>query len=59
MRFFNKSKKSRQPSQQPTSLGIPTNIAVGALGIGAELDLNVGPRGMFRSVEISELIGPV
>ena len=60
MRFFNKSKKSHRPSQQPISLGIPTNIAVGVLGIGAELDLNVEPRGMVRSAKIYELIiGPI
>lgn len=48
MQFFKKSKKSRQPSQHPISLGVPTQIAVGALGIGADLD--VGPEGVSRTV---------
>ena len=32
------------------SLGIPTNIALGPLGIGADLDPNVAHGGAFRSV---------
>ena len=51
MSFFKKSKKSRQPSRQPVSLGIPTQIALGALGISADLDRGVGPGGAFRSVK--------
>lgn len=50
MSFFKKIKKSRQPSRQPMSLGIPTSIAVGALGIGADLDLSAGHGGVFRSM---------
>ena len=59
MRFLKKLKKSRQPSQQPASPGSPTTAAAGAPDIGGELDFNVGPRGMFRSAEIFELIGPI
>ena len=47
MPLFKKSKKSRQPSQQPMSLGIPTHIAIGALGINAELDPAIGPEGVL------------
>jgi hypothetical protein len=50
MSLFKKFKKSRQPSQQPVSLGIPTNIAIGPLGFNADLDLDAGPEGAFRSV---------
>jgi hypothetical protein len=53
MPLFKKSKKTRQPSQQLLSLGIPTHIAVGPLGFNADLDLNAGPEGAFRSVESS------
>ena len=50
MSFFKKSKKSLQPSKQPMSLGIPTQIATGALGMSADLDREVGPGGASRSV---------
>ncbi|KAF9644486.1 hypothetical protein BDM02DRAFT_944233 [Thelephora ganbajun] len=40
MRWFKKSKKSRQPSQQPTSLGIPT------LGINLNPAPDIGPEGV-------------
>ena len=33
------------------SLGIPTHIAMGALGINAELDPEIGPGGAFRPVK--------
>ena len=38
MPIFKKYKKSRQPSQQPMSPGIPTQIAIGALGMDLELE---------------------
>ena len=57
MPVFKKSKKSRRPSQQPASLGIPTHIAAGPLGFGATLDLNVDPEGAFRSIEIQQPMG--
>jgi len=44
MPWFKKSKKSRQPSQQ-LALGIPTHIAVGPLGLNADLDPNAGSEG--------------
>ena len=48
MSFLKRFKKSRQPSKQPMSLGIPTQIAVGALGMNANLDRDVGSEGVFR-----------
>lgn len=54
MSWFEKSKKSRRPSQQLASLGIPTHIAVGPLGFSAEMGLDIGPEGVFRSVESSD-----
>ena len=57
MPVFKKSKKSRRPSQQPASLGIPTHIAAGPLGFGATLDPNVDPEGAFRSIEIQQPMG--
>lgn len=56
MPVFKKSKKSGQPSQQPASLGIPTHIAIGPLGFGVTLDLNVDPEGALRSIEIHQPI---
>ena len=35
------------------TLGIPTNVALGALGMSADLDLNVGSGGAFRSVIVT------
>ena len=49
MRLFKKSKKSRQPSQQPMSLLVPTQIAVGPLTASADLDKEDLSRGAFRS----------
>ncbi|KAF9786263.1 hypothetical protein BJ322DRAFT_775760 [Thelephora terrestris] len=40
-----KYKKLRQPSREPASLGIPTQIALGALGINVDLDLGTGAEG--------------
>ena len=37
MQWIKKHKKSRQPSQQPASLGIPSHIGLVPLGINAEL----------------------
>ena len=48
--------KSRRPSKQPLSLGIPTHIAIGALGIDADLDPNISSGG---SLHLVELIGPI
>ena len=46
-RFFNrKPKESFRPSRRPTSLRIPTNVALGPLGFQAEL--GTGPRGKQR-----------
>lgn len=45
MSFFRKSKKPRQPSQRPIPLAIPTQIALGALGISVDLDEDPGPGG--------------
>ena len=50
MSLFKKFTKSRRPSKQPLSLGIPTQIAVGPLGVDADLDPGVGSGGWFRSV---------
>ena len=47
-----KSKKPRQPSQEPASLGIPTHIATGVLGFHTTPDLGVRPEGTLRSTEI-------
>ena len=52
MPWYKKSKKSRQPSQQPAALGIPAHIAAGPLGFGANLDLGVYPEGTLFSIEI-------
>ncbi|KAF9646545.1 hypothetical protein BDM02DRAFT_3118483 [Thelephora ganbajun] len=41
MAWFKKSKKSRQPPQPLASLGIPTHIAIGSLGLSADLDLGI------------------
>ena len=46
MSLFKKFKKSRQPSQH-LALGIPTQIAVGPLGIHADLNPEIGPEGVF------------
>jgi hypothetical protein len=46
-----KYKKLRQPSREPASLGIPTQIALGALGINVDLDLGTGAEGAFHSVK--------
>ena len=54
MSWFKKSKKSRQPSRQPASLGIPTHIAVGLLGISADLAPEIGSEGAFCSVKPSK-----
>ena len=35
------AQKSREPSKQPVSLGIPTRIAARPLGFGATLDLDI------------------
>ncbi|KAF9643223.1 hypothetical protein BDM02DRAFT_3192003 [Thelephora ganbajun] len=43
MPWVKKPKKSRQPSQQPMSLGIPTHIAIGPLGISTDLAPDIGP----------------
>jgi len=48
MSLFKKSKKSRKPSQQLVSLGIPTHIAVGPLGISADLVPEISSEGAFR-----------
>ena len=50
MPWFKKSKKSRQPSKQTASLGIPTHIAGVPLGISADLAPDINPEGVFRSV---------
>lgn len=52
MRHFKKTKKLRQLSQEPASLGIPTHIATGPLGFNATLDLGFHPQGTLRSIEI-------
>ena len=51
-----KSKKSRQPSQQPAALGIPAHIAAGPLGFGAILDLGNYPEGVLCSIEIRQSV---
>ena len=50
MPWYKKSKKRRQPAQNPISFIIPTNIVVGPLGISAGL---VPVDGAFRSVELN------
>ena len=59
MSWLKKSKKSKshQPSQQPASLGIPTHIAAGPLGLGAVLDLGIYPEGGFRLIKFQQLAG--
>jgi len=54
MQHFKKAKKPRQPSQQPVTLGIPTQIAAGPLGFGVTLDLDTHPEGTFRSIAIQQ-----
>ena len=46
MPWDKKSKKSLQPSKQLMSLGIPTQIVLGFLGIDADLAPNPGPEGV-------------
>ena len=55
MPLFKRSKKSRQPSKQSISLGIPTQIALGVVGINAELDPEIAPEGLFHLVKSMSL----
>ena len=48
--FSKKPKKSHQPSQRPVSFVIPTNVALGPVGLGADLDLGIRSEGVFRSM---------
>jgi len=58
MPLFKKSKKSRQPSQKIASLGIPTHIAVGPLGISADLAPEISSEGAYiPSCEIHQPMG--
>ena len=61
MSLFRKFKKSRQPSQH-LALGIPTQIAVGPLGIHADLNPEIGPEGVFSPgddlVYLTTALGP-
>lgn len=57
MPWFKKSRKSRQPSKQPASLGIPTHIAAGPLGFGATLDLGIYPKGTLHLTEVQQPMG--
>ena len=50
MQRFKKSKKPRQPSQEPAAFGIPIHIAIGPVGFGATLDLEDSPEGVLRSI---------
>lgn len=59
MSFFKKNKKFRQPSRQAASLGIPTHIALGPLGIGVDLDPESGSEGSFRSVKSANRWGVI
>jgi hypothetical protein len=52
MSLFKKIKKSRQPSRHPASLVIPTQIALGALGINADLDPDPDPEGVFVQCDL-------
>lgn len=56
MSLLKRLKKSRQPSQQPASLGIPTHVAVGPLGFGAKLDPGTSPDGVLCSTKIQQPI---
>ena len=57
MPLFKKSKKSRKPSLHPMSLGIPTHVAVGALGINADLPSDTGSsEGVLRPVRQADCI---
>ena len=47
---FKKSNKSLSAFQRIASLGIPTHVAIAPLGLGAELDLDNGPEGVFYPV---------
>ena len=49
MPLFKNSKKSREPSQH-LAFGVSTHVAVGALGIGVDLDPEIGLEGVFRLV---------
>ena len=51
MRWFKRHKKSRQHSQQPVSLGTPSNIGAVPLGIRVEIDPGAGSEGVLRRVE--------
>ncbi|KAF9653321.1 hypothetical protein BDM02DRAFT_1889855 [Thelephora ganbajun] len=53
MPWFKKSKKHRQPSQQPMYLGIPAHIDIGPPGTNADLAPDIGPEGVFCSAESS------
>ena len=53
MRWSKKDKKSRQPSQQPASLGVPSHIGIVPLGFGLELDSNVGPEGALAQFHLT------
>ena len=55
MRCLKMFKKSRQRSQQPASLGIPTYIPAGPLGFDMTLDPDVPPQGALRSIEIQPM----
>ena len=57
MPWFKKSKKSRQPSQQAAALGIPTHVAVGPLGLSADLAPDISPEGVSRSMKSSNRWG--
>lgn len=57
MPWFRKPKKSRQPSQQPGSLGIPTHIAAGPLGFSVVLSADGPLQGTLRLIEIQQPMG--
>ena len=56
MLFLKKFKKSHRPSKQPLSLGIPTQVAIGALSINVDLDPNISSGGSLHLVELIGLI---
>ena len=48
MSWLKKSEKPRRLSQQLVSLGIPINVAVGPLGLSADLDPDAGSKGAWN-----------
>ena len=53
MPLFKKSNTPLTPFRRTLSLGIPTHIAIGPVGFGADLDPEIDTEGVFRSAQSS------